>query len=298
MANKTVAELTAAAALDGTELAHVVQGGNSRKITTDNLSTLAAASAQIAALLPTRFVQGLELSNNATDATNDIDIAAGRARGNGVVATNGSILVKRLDAAWAEGTNQGGLDTGSKANSTTYHVHAIRKDSDGTFDALFSTSATAPTVPSGWTLVERLGAVLTDGSGVIRPFIQTGNLFRYSTLISSLATDLSTTTTRAKAALTVNVPNGIRVKGLFQLFMLTSSGDSQNTATFADGVDTDAEQQFSVYASVNVKSRLEAVEEHTNTSRQISFALDITGTAVGANTLKTLGWTDISVPRI
>lgn len=33
MANKTIAELTAAAALDGTELLHLVQGGNSRKAT-------------------------------------------------------------------------------------------------------------------------------------------------------------------------------------------------------------------------------------------------------------------------
>jgi hypothetical protein len=38
MANKTVAELTAASTLDGTELAHVVQGGNSRKATVDQIN--------------------------------------------------------------------------------------------------------------------------------------------------------------------------------------------------------------------------------------------------------------------
>jgi hypothetical protein len=41
-----------------------------------------------------------------------------------------------------------GLDTGTEANSTWYHVFVIAKD-DSTVDALISTSATAPTMPSG-----------------------------------------------------------------------------------------------------------------------------------------------------
>lgn len=40
MANKEIPDLTAASALDGTELVHGVQSGNSRKITVDQVSTL------------------------------------------------------------------------------------------------------------------------------------------------------------------------------------------------------------------------------------------------------------------
>ncbi|CUA91257.1 hypothetical protein Ga0061061_1321, partial [Chelatococcus sambhunathii] len=121
------------------------------------------------------FVHGLALSNNGTDANNDIDIATGQARGNGVTVTLESVLTKRLDASWSEGNGGGFLDTGSKASSTTYHVFAIRKDADGTGDAIASASVSPVSVPSGWTIVQRLGAVLTDGSGNIRSFVQNGN---------------------------------------------------------------------------------------------------------------------------
>jgi hypothetical protein len=43
MADKTTSALTAASTLDGTELVHVVQGGNSRKATTRALAQLAPA---------------------------------------------------------------------------------------------------------------------------------------------------------------------------------------------------------------------------------------------------------------
>ncbi len=51
--------------------------------------------------------QGLALSNNTTDATNDIDVAAGKAVDStgAVVMSLASTMVKRLDANWATGTN-------------------------------------------------------------------------------------------------------------------------------------------------------------------------------------------------
>ena len=57
-----------------------------------------------------------EIANNATDASNDIDIAAGACLADeGVPITLAAAISKRLDAAWAAGTGEGGLDTGSKA---------------------------------------------------------------------------------------------------------------------------------------------------------------------------------------
>jgi hypothetical protein len=55
----------------------------------------------------------------------------------------------------------------------------IRRASDGAIDALFSTSATNPAMPTGWTHRRRIGSITTDVDGNIRPFHQTGGWFRY-----------------------------------------------------------------------------------------------------------------------
>lgn len=125
---------------------------------------------------------GLGTSNNGSDANNDIDIAAGRAVDNTTFALMvlSSALTKRLDASWAVGTNQGGLDTGSKASNTWYYVWLIQRPDTGVVDALFSTSATSPTMPANYTNKRRIGAILTDGSSNIIGYTQTGDEFRWN----------------------------------------------------------------------------------------------------------------------
>lgn len=122
-------------------------------------------------------VYGLTLSNNTTDANNDIDIAAGQAVDNTSLALMvlASGITKRLDANWAVGNNQGGLDTGSKANSTWYYVWLIQRSDTGVVDVLFSTSKTSPTMPTDYDRKARIpGAILTDSSGNIKAFVQVG----------------------------------------------------------------------------------------------------------------------------
>lgn len=113
------------------------------------------------------YRSGLYISNNATDATNDIDISAGVASdsGNAYLMVLSSTLVKRLDAAWAVGTNQGGLDTGSIAN-TTYYVWLIRRPDTGVVDALFSTSSTSPTMPTNYTQKRLIGTFVRSGGAI------------------------------------------------------------------------------------------------------------------------------------
>lgn len=64
------------------------------------------------------------------------------------------------------------LDTGTVAANTNYYVFAISNGS--TTGALASLSATAPTLPSGYTFSSRLGWVWVDGTTKIRAFIQYG----------------------------------------------------------------------------------------------------------------------------
>lgn len=92
--------------------------------------------------LPTRFLYGLTLSNNATDATNDIDIAVGKCRDitdTVDMALAAALTGKQLDVAWAVGSSAGFLDQGSIANAT-YHIHLIKRSDTLVVDAIASLS--------------------------------------------------------------------------------------------------------------------------------------------------------------
>jgi len=89
-------------------------------------------------------------------------------------------IIKQIDATWAVGTNKGGLDTGTVANTTWYYLFAIYDPTTKTVDALFSASPTAPTMPSGYTKKKLVGIVRTDGSANILSFTQLNNLFNFT----------------------------------------------------------------------------------------------------------------------
>lgn len=96
---------------------------------------------------------GLTLSNNAGDAANDIDVTSGKAAAD-VSPFNlmvlPSAITKRIDANWAFGTNQGGLDIGSVAASSTYYIWLIQRSDTLVTDVLFSLSNTSPTMPASY----------------------------------------------------------------------------------------------------------------------------------------------------
>jgi hypothetical protein len=103
---------------------------------------------------------------NGTDSDHDIDFTAGNfdfddQSGQATL----SAITKQIDAAWAEGTNAGGLDTGTVAADTFYYLFAIYNPTTQTSDALFSISSTSPTLPSGYTKKKFLKKVRTDTSG-------------------------------------------------------------------------------------------------------------------------------------
>jgi hypothetical protein len=129
----------------------------------------------------TGYLYGLTISNNVSDATNDIDIAAGEAASDAatpLLLVLGSSLTKRLDAAWAAGTGNGGLDTGAIAN-TSYHIWLIQRSDTGVVDALFSASATAPTMPTNYDRKRRIGSIVRS-AGAILGF----RLFHFATNVS------------------------------------------------------------------------------------------------------------------
>lgn len=72
----------------------------------------------------------------------------------------------------------GGLDTGSEAVSTWYAVHLIGKE-DGTLAGLLSASATAPTLPTGYTYFAPSGWVRNDSSGNLLRTIKHNDWVQY-----------------------------------------------------------------------------------------------------------------------
>ncbi len=113
--------------------------------------------------------------NNATFPTFFIDIATGPMWLYNDSNPNDIIRVNSVSTN--VGTNVsgvGGIDTGSAANSTWYFYYIIYNPSTTTTAALFSLSATAPTLPSGYTHKALIGAVYNDASGDLINIRQTG----------------------------------------------------------------------------------------------------------------------------
>lgn len=79
-------------------------------------------------------------------------------------------------------TGANGLDAGSLANTTWYYSYVIFNPSTGTTAGLASSSATSPTLPSGYTFYARFGAHRTDGSAQFLAGKQYGRRFQYTTI--------------------------------------------------------------------------------------------------------------------
>jgi len=117
--------------------------------------------------------------------------------------------ITKTTGAWAVGSGNGGLDTGTVANSTWYHVYLIERPDTSVVDVLFSTSATAPTMPTGYTKKRRIGSILTDGSAHIIAFIQVGDRFQWSTPVADVNANNPGTSAVTR---TLTVPTGIIVE--------------------------------------------------------------------------------------
>lgn len=176
-------------------------------------------------------IYALVLSNNASDATNDIDITAGVCvdRTNAKFIRLSSAITKRLDAAWAAGNGNGGLDTGSISNAT-YHVHVIKNPTTGTVDALFSLNPATPTMPSGYTLNRRVGSIIRD-SGAILKFKQDGDVFMLDTPV--LAVDAQNPGTSAVTR-ALQVPGGISPLALVTAHLLDVTASTATGAYISD----------------------------------------------------------------
>lgn len=258
--------------------------------------------------VPAGHIFGLTLSNNVSDATNDIDVAAGEAASEGdsvpLRITLASAMTKRLDANWAAGTNQGGRYSGAAITNTTYHVWLVSKALGADPDVYLDPSAVKATVlghlqaetgGSAYAHARRVGSILRE-SGAIVPFLHVGrDIFLRVTPVTTIAANDPGTSAVTR---TMKVPTGIAVIGLFNLNLENTTGGFACAANLTplaaadvtpDGPFADAIASFaSGFAGYNFAWR----EVLTNTSAQIRSRLSGTSSSNVTLRISDFGWRD------
>lgn len=241
--------------------------------------------------LPRGWIDGLTLSNNGSDATNDIDIAAGECRGTrgilDLVLSTG--LTKRLDADWAAGTGNGMREATAIANGT-YHIFLIGK-ADGTTD-VFAYTGTDPTsvLPSGYIDYHRIGSILRESAAIVL-FVQDGDIFSRKTL----AADVSATNPGGTAVTrTLSVPTGIKVWARVHTGATTGGSVPTVAILLTDLNETDEAPSPGINATVTAPTSSSGAgpfEVLTNTSAQIRSRIN--GSAADVTfKITTRGWRD------
>lgn len=117
-------------------------------------------------------ITGLIQKNNSGNPSDVVDISAGSCRSDDdtIDLLLNATISKDISASWAEGNNQGGLDTGTVANDTWYYIWLIYRSDTAIVDALFSTSSTSPTLPTNYDSKRLIGAVYRNSSSSISGF--------------------------------------------------------------------------------------------------------------------------------
>ena len=265
--------------LGGTEVVNgrVLTPGTHMQFTDDGPGNALTINAS----MPRGYLAGLKLSNNAGDATNDIDIAVGACRSfdNTTDLFLASALTKQLDADWAAGTNAG-MRVGAIANGT-WHIYLFQR-SGGAYDITAEQTLT-PTLADGGTKYRRIGSILRSG-GAIVAFTQFGDEFWNTTPAVDLNTTAPATTVQT---LTLSVPDLINVIAIMRWRVSTATLVYVKPTTATDAAPSGAGGPG--VSAGNVAAAVTALRIPTNTTRQINYrASATTGTIMAI----TDGWVD------
>lgn len=238
------------------------------------------------------YLAGCGLSTAGSSAT--ISAAAGVAMDSANAYLMQLSAISKTTSAWSVGSAAGGLDTGTIANNTWYHVYVIRRPDTGVVDLILSTSASAPTLPANYTQYRRIGSAKTNGSAQWRKFYQDGDRFSWDDPeqggdFTSLYTGAGTT---AQTMTLGYVPLGLRVEArvLVNLYPVSS-----NEAIWVSDLSIADKTTYSRFISaIGFASPVyvdATVDVFTNTSQGIRARMRVGGASDFANFF-VLGWRD------
>jgi len=238
------------------------------------------------------FLHGLTLSTAGSSAT--FTVAAGEAADSTHLRLMVlSSAISKTTSAWAVGTGNGALDTGAIANNTWYHVHLIER-TDGTLrDVLVSLSATAPTMPSGYTYARRIGSLRTNGSAQWTKFVQDGDLFHWDAPVLDVS---SSNPGSGAVTRTLSVPTGVNVEA-FGHVQTYDSGTPNIVTLLSDLAISDIAPAVNGASLGQSNTQVTAVavmapwRVRTNTSAQIRSRISASGSGTTL-LISTHGWYD------
>lgn len=235
---------------------------------------------------PKGYFFGCLLSNDVTSPLTVIDISAGAVRSDDdTVDIAPAAMTKRIDTTWVAGTGNGGLDTGVVAASTAYDVYAIAK-ADGTGDDfLITTSGTAPTMPTNYTVKRIVGSLWVNGSTQISAGVwYTDGSFIYSVPVQDLNANTTGSTSRTRS---LSVPPNSKARFMFQ----TNYGTNPNTQFLLSELtqaDTSASTAWNFASSVT-GAMTGIFELRVSAARFIRIKAQ-NGSAGDQQQIWTLGW--------
>lgn len=260
----------------------------------------AAFKVTLGGVIPRRYLSGLKLSNNGSDATNDIDIAVGAARDSTDAADIlfASALTKRLDAGWAAGTNQGMRNSAVAIANTTYHIYLVSKALGADPDIYAHTSTTVATVitalqaetgGSSYTLARRIGSIVRAGAAIL-PFIQDGDEFMLVTPVLDVSVT-NLTTSRSTYAL-ASMPTGLRMQSRIRA---TTTHAAANAIWVGDLSETDAAPSVTASPLANMINQVGSVSDGKDLAIMTDTSAQIGARSLASSTtlrIVTRGWLD------
>jgi hypothetical protein len=227
----------------------------------------------LSATISAYSTSGLIVNPNTGTPASQIDISAGNiVDSTGAYLFQGTAMTKDLSLTWAAGTGNGGYYTsGGLPISSTIHVFAIRKDSDGSIDYYADTSVSAANIPTGYTAYRRIHSFRTDGSGNIvlytateisgggvktTPSVPTGDYSGAGSIPS-------------RAALVLSVPLGIQVEATLFLIRTGSTGGFLLVTESTQADSTPSATTGDVYSDSGVSLGCTEVNRITDTSGRV-----------------------------
>lgn len=227
-------------------------------------------------------VSGLTITNNAGTPNTQLDITKTKA----ILCNTTDFCVRTGNASTtinAAVTGINGLDTGALANNTWYYVYLIHT---GAVSAgLLSTSATAPTMPAGYTFKYRIGAFRTGGAATFHRMRIRGNRGQYTPVSGSVTTVFPVFLTPGVGGF----PQTVTVNGFWPPTANAVQGVISTASTTAH-IATVASNNFIPMVSLQAGT--------SNTTIQTMFDIVVEGASIfagstGGNTSHTAtGWTD------
>lgn len=175
-----------------------------------------------------------------------------------------------------------GLDTGTVAASTWYYVYVIAASNNELLPtALYSLSATTPTLPTGYDSYRMVGATLTDGSSHFLKFWQAGAAGGGRTIMWDVLQVVNATLTSSTVA-TISVATGVpplaSVQGIFWAgFTPNAAGD---IATFRITGSTATTPLFTLVGNVAAKissNQLKLLTEVATGNASIDYLVTASG---------------------